>query len=290
MLSCLLSAIRKLKESVGTASLEEPSLEPAARLRQLSTIKAAYESLKGQEPQLPGPGSPIQELLALRSAQNLADETRASTTTIQSQLRQSQGLLKQEKAHLRDGRQITAGLQGRLESMRREEHARSQMTREESAAEVLQSLKTRRKTYNREVKRLIQAFNWFIETHLAPMLATEEQGGPVVGEALDIDEEALRRTLAPRQRERGVDDSRANDSDEDDDAVNVVDAAELEMRTLTENLLNASISGETGSNAYVNLKRDSAAVRFLVRAKIAQFSPRDARKLRLVDFGRRLDD
>lgn len=64
-----------------------------------------------------------------------------------------------------------------------------------------------------------------------------------------------------------------------------------ELRTLSEDLLNASVSsGRNRSGAYVNLARDSAASRFLVRAKVAEFSPRDASRIRLIDFGRRLDN
>lgn len=41
---------------------------------------------------------------------------------------------------------------------------------------------------------------------------------------------------------------------------------------------------------YIELKKDSAAVRFLVRAKVAVFHPKDARKLKLVDFGSNVED
>lgn len=50
--------------------------------------------------------------------------------------------------------------------------------------------------------------------------------------------------------------------------------------------MNASL--ETSS--YVELKKDSAASRFLVRAKVAVFHPKDARRLKLVDFGRNVED
>ena len=56
----------------------------------------------------------------------------------------------------------------------------------------------------------------------------------------------------------------------------------MEMHSLLDDLLEAGTS-------YIDLPRDSAASRFLVRSKVAQFHPRDARRLRLVDFGRSLD-
>ncbi|KAG4033461.1 hypothetical protein MFRU_005g04650 [Monilinia fructicola] len=69
-------------------------------------------------------------------------------------------------------------------------------------------------------------------------------------------------------------------------------AAATELRALTEQLLNALLDAEgdgTGgggdANGYVTLARDSAAARFLVRSKVAQYHFRDARRLKLLDFG-----
>lgn len=42
--------------------------------------------------------------------------------------------------------------------------------------------------------------------------------------------------------------------------------------------------------AYTNLPRDSAASRFLIRSFVAQFHPKDALKIRLVDFAGRIED
>ena len=61
------------------------------------------------------------------------------------------------------------------------------------------------------------------------------------------------------------------------------------FRSIIEDLLNAT-AGDEDSDPYVDISRESAAVRFLVRAKVAQFHPDDARKLRLVDFGREWDN
>ncbi|EFX04295.1 hypothetical protein CMQ_1223 [Grosmannia clavigera kw1407] len=83
------------------------------------------------------------------------------------------------------------------------------------------------------------------------------------------------------------DDDDANEKDNRDESA----TAGAEMQDLTEQLLNtlASAAGD-GSAAYVTLPRESAAARFLVRSKVAQFHPRDATRLRLIDFGRELDD
>ncbi|RPB08360.1 hypothetical protein P167DRAFT_539295 [Morchella conica CCBAS932] len=53
-----------------------------------------------------------------------------------------------------------------------------------------------------------------------------------------------------------------------------------------ESLMNASLENDP----YIPMKQDTAIVRFLVRAKVAAFHPKDARRLRLVDFGSSVED
>lgn len=50
--------------------------------------------------------------------------------------------------------------------------------------------------------------------------------------------------------------------------------------------MNASLENDP----YIPMKQDTAIVRFLVRAKVAAFHPKDARRLRLVDFGSSVED
>ena len=78
------------------------------------------------------------------------------------------------------------------------------------------------------------------------------------------------------------------DLDGDDDFNGTVPGTERKaagagMRRLTEELLNA-LADEENPESYITISKESAAVRFLVRAKVAQFHPNDARKLRLMDF------
>ncbi len=73
-----------------------------------------------------------------------------------------------------------------------------------------------------------------------------------------------------------------------DDAA--VSAAADELTNLIDSLINATFDARGhSSSAFVTLQKDSAAARFLQRVKAAEFSARDARKIRLVDFGRRLE-
>ena len=142
----------------------------------------------------------------------------------------------------------------------------------------------------------------FINERLAPLLAAEELGGPVVGDVPEISDEALEagfsgkgtaKKIKPRTQDEEEKRRRRLEQiwgpqHEGEEPLNEKDAAATEMRDLVEELLN--VAAEEGAGAYVDLARDAAASRFLVRAKVAQFHPKDARKLRLVDFGGGLDD
>jgi hypothetical protein len=182
---------------------------------------------------------------------------------------------------------------------------RTQQTPSQIAKDMIQELKRKKVYYERATGKLVKSFNEFIDDHLAAMLATEELGGPVVGELLEIDERNLEvgfnmqgKARKPKQfpnedkRQRRIDEIWGQRrSPECEQIWDEKTAAGAEMRELTENLLNSSVEAEGGgADAYVELGRESAAARFLVRSKVAQFHPKDARKLRLIDFGRELED
>jgi len=275
------------------------------RLHQLRVVKTAYEALRPLEPTLPQRDSSVPALLAIRNTQSLIAETETSITAVQQKLAQAKTQLDQEEADLRDARLITSALEKRIATLRTLKDDRSQRSPSQAAKELLQKQKKRKKTYENETRRLIRAFNDFTDEHLSAMLAAEELGGPVVGEMVDVDDTILgagfnqqgkarklrsSTSLDEEKRQRRIDEiwGRTDSGDADlNDARSEKEAAGAEMRALTEDLLNAAADERTTS-AYVELHRDSAAARFLVRAKVAQFHPRDARRLRLIDFGREL--
>lgn len=172
---------------------------------------------------------------------------------------------------------------------------------------MIRDVKKKKLHYDRETGKLVKAFNRFIDEHLAPMLAAEELGGPIVGEVLDIDEEMLeagfnaqgkvKRTkngVTEDKRQRRIDEiwgPGPEGSGKGKEPWDEKHAAAAEMRELTEQLLNSLVEAEGGgTGAYVELERESAAARFLVRSKVAQFHPKDAKRLRLVDFGGDLEN
>ena len=248
-------------------------------------------------------GSSIKELLALRSTYRTAQGIQQSTEELQRRIQAIREQLGKERVNLHDGRLISTALERRLGASRQDELQQTLRPSERSVASLQSRLHKRRKFYDGEVKRLIKAFNWFIEQYLAAMLAAEEAGGPIVGELVgddlgtqetksrdhDVVEPSMAAHRPTHQRSRS-NVSTGGAEAETSGASNTTSLAGSQFRALTEELMNACVSaGDDGSSPYVELARESAAARFLVRAKIAQFSPRDARRLRLIDVGKRLD-
>jgi len=220
-----------------------------------------------------------------------------------------------EKSNLEDQRALQKALENRIETLQSGLDSAQQRTPEQVAQERLHELRQKKKHYNTETSRFLKALNKFIDEHLGAMLAAEELGGPVVGDMMDIDTDdlsagfnaqgKLKKTKANPDgdmRQRRIDDIwGAADSQEQEQQhmqrgktnrdADEVSAAGAEMRELTELLLNSLMdSAGDSSGAYVRISRETAAARFLVRSKVAQFHPKDATRLRLVDFGRDLED
>lgn len=228
-------------------------------------------------------------------------------TKTELDLKKTQKRLEEEQTYLNDAKLIQAAINTRISTLQEEIEERSQRTPSQIAREMIQDMKKKKAHYDRETGKLVKAFNAFIDEHLAPMLAAEELGGPIVGEVLDVDEEMLeagfnalgkvKRTkngVSEDKRQRRIDEIWGPGPEGSGKGKGPWDekrAAAAEMRELTEQLLNSLVEAEGGGpGAYVELERESAAARFLVRSKVAQFHPKDARRLRLVDFGGELED
>ncbi|KAM5356031.1 hypothetical protein ACJ41O_002677 [Fusarium nematophilum] len=275
---------------------------PQSATGQARVIQAALKEVTDSEPFLPSSGSLLPALLALRKTHQTIQESNAYLASQRVTHEQLSRQLEADQAHLKDQRLLEDALNARIQSLRDELDANIHVTPEDGAKERLQELRNRKKSYDKETSKLMKVLLQFIDNHLAPMLAAEELGGPVVGDLMDIDGEDLaagfnaQGKLKKPKDTSDKDDKRQRRIDEiwgqggDETHQDEVTSAGKEMRQLAEELLNrlAEANGDN-SASYVQLARESAAARFLVRSKVAQFHPRDATRLRLVDFGRDLD-
>lgn len=255
------------------------------------------------KPVLPSADSPIPALLTLRSTHELINETKTLISTTCSKLADARIQLGRETHDLADAALITCALQNRIGQLQAKHVTNSQVSAEGLVQGLMTEEQAKKRHYARGLRNLVKVFNKFIEEHLSAMLAAEELGGPVVGNLLHIDDEILKAgfnsqgkpkkqvtaidtNTSRQERKNRIDEIWGASSDVDEQRTEK-DAAGAAFRNLSEELLNAAAGDaddSSSSDGYVDIRQDSAAARFLVRAKVAQFHPNDARKLRLVDF------
>lgn len=259
------------------------------------------------EPILPSTNSPLPALLALRSTHNVINETKVSLLTTKEKISKICSQIDQENQHRHDHQIFAEALEKRMKRLQSEQISQDQVTPDELANKIIQDQQKQKSHFTKELRYLMKAFNRFVEEYLAGMLAAEELGGPIVGDLSDIDEGTLKAgfnrqgkakksvaesPINEAERKKRIDDLWGPLSENEGPETRQrteKEAAGSAFRNLCEDLLNAS-AGDAASDPYVYITRETAAVRFLVRAKIALFHPQDARKLRLVDFSQELDD
>jgi hypothetical protein len=271
------------------------------RLCQLTIIKSAYDELSQTEPDLPLPYSPLPAVLAVRNIVQLLRELEKDISHIYGTLKETREYLAQEEADLEDSRLLTIALEKRLARLELEIENRAHKTPHDVAQSVVIEQQDLVKSYERGTRQLVKAFLKFINNRLALLLAAEELGGPVVGDLLDVTDELLKGGFHQRGRSKKLDLQSSTtgmkrqqriDSvlDQEVDTTGLQSeskAAAAAIRSLVEELLNTA--AEAGAGVYVKTSHESAVSRFLVRAKVAQFHPKDARKLRLIDHGQDVD-
>ncbi|KAM4059670.1 hypothetical protein HRG_002702 [Hirsutella rhossiliensis] len=281
---------------------EESPLPPE---EQAVVIKSALDDLINSEPFLPSPGSLLPALLALRRTHQTIVESNGFLDSHSPDVERAKRQLEADHASLKDQQLLADALDVRVQSLRHQLDTQSDMPPEDGARKRIEELEAKVTNYDAQTARLMKSLLAFIQNHLAVMLAAEELGGPVVGSALDIDPQDLAAGFNAQgkpskaksgadsrvKRQRRIDELWGTGSAQAEAAADdEVAAAGREMQRLTEELLNALVEAKGDNSAsYVRLTRESAAARFLVRSKVAQFHPKDATRLRLVDFGRELE-
>jgi hypothetical protein len=281
------------------------SSDPRQRLQQLRVVKDAYKRLTSTAPFLPAQGSILPALLAARALKHNVKETQEAIAATQLQVAQADATLRREEANLQDANLLALTIESRIGNLRAQHEDRSQKSAPQLAKELVAAKHAQKESYDETMQTLGGAMNDFINDYLAAMVAAEELGGPVVGDMLDVEGDTLaagftrqgrakstKKPVSDKMRQRRIDQiwgGKTAVEDDQDEPPTEAEAADAELRQLMENLF-ATLTGPGGGKAYYQLERDSAASRFLVRAKIAQLHPKDAKRLRLVDFGRELDD
>lgn len=301
---CLTLLILLQLRSSSTVPDTEPSPEDT-----LEIFTKAYEEVAESKPFLPAPGSVLPALLAIRNARNTINE---SNEYLESKAKSQDELarkLEAEKTALREQQALKTALENRIQSLRDGLGNKQEKTPEQMAKERIAELKRQKEEWENRTAKLTKDLDWFIEEHLGPMLAAEELGGPVVGQLTDIDPEDLSAGFSAQgklkkakdqpdidKRQRRIDEiwgaqDQQGESNKRKREEDEASAAVADIRRLIEQLMNKLVESQGDNSAsYLKISKETAAVRFLVRSKVASFHPKDAQKLRLVDFGRDIDD
>ncbi|KAF2121958.1 hypothetical protein BDV96DRAFT_483430 [Lophiotrema nucula] len=282
------------------------SEDPRKKLKQLLAVTTAYKNLTSTTPYLPNKNkkeSVLPALLAARNIRQTVNGTKDAIASTEEKIKRTESQLRVEEANLQDAHAITKAMKNRIERLRTHQIDRSAKTPAQLAKELIQAKRAQQETYDAKIEELTGAMNDFLNDHLSAMIAAEELGGPVVGDMVDPGEGELAagftRTGKTKSTKKMPSDSKRQKTIDqiwgsgktvgDDEPMTEAEAAHDELRTLIEDLF-LTLTGPGGGKAYHQLERDSAASRFLVRAKIAQFHPKNAKQMRLIDFGRELDD
>lgn len=266
------------------------------RVSQARRAKKAYDSFVLAEDDLPTTDSVLPSLVAMEETGQLIKEGKMSVLVTADRLSADRERFRVEETNLRDSHAISVGLRERIQRLRSAKTRKSEQTPSQAAREAVRELKKKNQNLDRASEDLKKSLEKFIDESLAPMLAAEDLGGPTVGDALEVSDATLKAGYTAHGKPKKPKDLPAQEDGNQqridqflrrntDELVptNKREAAAKEAHELLDALLEAGTS-------YIDLKRDSAASRFLVRAKVAQFHPRDARRLRLIDFGRSLGD
>ncbi|KAK0618283.1 hypothetical protein B0T17DRAFT_618894 [Bombardia bombarda] len=301
-------ALNHLRASASQSRVTHASLSD---LDTLEILTKAHRDVAESEPFLPLPGSVLPALLALRKTHETIVQSNEHMGSQAASLEQVNRRLEVLRADMKEQLALQAALEKRVQSLRKGLENRMETTPEQRAKERIAELKKKKSQYDMDTSRLLKLLNSFIDDQLAPMLAAEELGGPVVGDMMEIDSEELSAGFSAKgklkkgnaqpdedKRQRRIDDIWGPAQGQQDqpgkrkrDQGDEASAAGAEMRNLTEQLLNQLMEADGDSSAaYVKIPRESASARFLVRSKVAVFHPRDATLLRLVDFGREFDE
>lgn len=280
--------------------------EPREHLRQLQALSTGFNALAKSEPRLPVSTSELPTLLATQDTFRIAKETKQQISHLLSSLQSAREDLQAEEANFSEATLLEKALRLRVESLRLQttsNRARESVPAYRTSSELLAAEAEQSKAYEQDQRRLTGLLGGFIQDKLALVLAAEELGGPVAGSALDITEEMLAagfdsRGKPNRGRSKTTDDRRQQRIDEmfgglgeDADSETLRTEASLASQATKEllgDLLETAV--DHGSRRYVETEKEVAISRFLVRAKVVVLDPKDARKMRLVDFGKPLEE
>ena len=292
----------------------QPSENLREHLLQIQSIRNAYEFLAPASPNavtLLPPDSLFPALLALRTVEQTVNNTRTAVKRTRKEIIYAEDELSRERALLQDSKEFGSTLEARIGCINNAHRSNQSYVsgvnghkEDRVRTELFTALEMQERrvgTIRKGTEFLKRAISLFIQDRLAPILLEEELSGLDTGresyvgnvnEANNYNddgyEEKVGLTQVGTSRKRKI--QERNWRQKEDRSLPKIpselsiakERVSQEMEHLIEELVQALRSGDMDS--YVALERVSSQARYLVSAKIVQYHPKEATRLRLIDF------
>ncbi|KAF3921888.1 hypothetical protein ABW20_dc0100189 [Dactylellina cionopaga] len=290
--------IRALRSQIEALQKQEDATPQKIAVAKVNALKHGSERHFEELPWLPEEESGINTLLAVRSVLKVIEESRKEVTETERRVEDMKNVVRREQAWVGTAQEMEKELQRKIIELEKADRLNEGETQRDKR-KLAEYEKSRKEMANMSA-RLAKELGKFVKDRLGVMIAVEEAGGPVVGSELDMD--ALREYLnveagstgrknkATKIRERGqkrLDEIWGGSGNEEGGSISPEKKAGEELLALIEAMLNKLL--EDDPHAYTKLTRDSAASRFLVRSFVATLHPKDAMRIRLLDFASKIE-
>ncbi|KAK6361363.1 hypothetical protein TWF730_005097 [Orbilia blumenaviensis] len=291
-------AIRGLKSQIEKLHKREEATPEKIAIAKLKALKNGSESYFDELPWLPEDDSGINTLLTLRSVLKVIEANREGVTNAERELEEARKTVRRERGWVAAAQELEKELDRKIDELEgTDRQAENPKKRERKQIEAYEKQTKEMTQTSARLKRELQKF---VTERLGTAVAVEEAGGPVTGSKLNmvelksylaIGEEGGpgRKTKVAKAKERGqkrLDDIWGN-QDEEGASIRHEKKAGEELLELIEKLVNTMLHDDP--HIYTRLTRESAASRYLVRSFVATLHPKDALRIRLLDFGGKME-
>ncbi|EGX47556.1 hypothetical protein AOL_s00083g64 [Orbilia oligospora ATCC 24927] len=290
-------AIRGLKSQIERLHKREEATREKITLAKTIALKDGSQSYFNELPWLPDDDSGTNTLLTLRNVLKVIEANRKGVTDTERKIEEMKKMVRRERGWVATAQEIEKELDRKIYELEGIDRLPEPSKRREK--KEIEAYEKEVNEMRRTSARLTKELQKFVKEKLGAAIAVEEAGGPVIGSKinvselknyLDIEAEAGktgRRTKAVKAKERGQ--KRLDEIWGDDEGVTISpeEKAGEELLELIEKLVNTMLNDDP--HAYTKLTRESAASRYLVRSFVATLHPKDAMRIRLIDFGGKID-
>ncbi|KTW26463.1 hypothetical protein T552_02942 [Pneumocystis carinii B80] len=250
------------------ADLEKNTKNPRERLAWIKHYANLYEELS-RTVDFTIDDDFITSLLARQKIQKNTTEAQLTMKILEKRLKKTLSIIEREQKILEESKIIGSLLDERLKKLEKQSQRSSQ--------EILNECRMNVKEAERSVNKFMRELVRFIDEELGDILLAE-QSGAAVGHA-DLPEK--KHTKLPAESGQSTLDKHV--SIQQKDKITLCNST----KELLENLMNQSVL--PGADPYM-IVEDSVIGRILLRSGLVMLHNKDARKMRLVEFQREIDE